>query len=86
LKGDLAATAETLVLKVFCDQVWKSSFRSLTGVQNAILSEVKVSGNISHRQGAKEEEANGCAHNIALCLQNDTKMSMNFFFVSEYFD
>jgi hypothetical protein len=58
----------------------------LTSGQNVILSEIKVSGSIKDREGAKEETAKGCAYNIVLCLQNDTKMAMNFFFVSDYFD
>ena len=57
----------------------KASFRSLTRGQNVILSEIKVSGNISDREGAQEEAAKGCAHNIALCLQNDTKNRDEFF-------
>jgi len=51
-----------------------------------MLSEIKVSGSIKDREGAKEEAAKGCAYNIVLCLQNDIKMVMNFFFVSDYFD
>jgi len=44
LRGDLAATAETLVLKSSATKFGKASFRSLKRGQNLILSEVKCLG------------------------------------------